>query len=292
MPAEPIYSFAALRNRLHVRGSLVALTAFRIGAGRSSRVNSNDLPVLRDSGGAPFVPGASLKGAFRARIEALVRAIHDDQARDLPGIEDHMRDEIMPLIQANRAVESDSLLSQQIWTKSTLIDLAFGAPWVAGRIFFKDALIDRSLWSGRVEVRNGVALNRDTETVEQGLLYDYEVVPAGMRFGFELAMENADDWQLGMVLLALRPWRNGDVQIGGFRSRGLGHVQLIDVKAHYTTIATPDDVLALLGYGDGGATRDLSLDDPDDVMRGWFEAFKRALSEPKKVIAEGARFDA
>jgi len=292
MPNEPIFSFAALRNRLHVRGSLVALTAFRIGAGRSSRVNSNDLPVLRDAAGAPFVPGASLKGAFRARVEALVRAIHDDQARDLPGIEEHMRDQIMPLIQTNRAAESDSLLSQQIWNKSTLIDLTFGAPWTAGRIFFKDGLIDRSLWAGRVEVRNGVALNRDTETVEQGLLYDYEVVPAGMRFGFELALENAADWQLGMVLLALRPWQNGDVQIGGFRSRGLGHVQLTDVAARFTTIQTPDDVLSLLGYGGGQASGELPLDEPDERMDGWFKAFKQALIAPTPAIEKGATFDA
>lgn len=292
MPDEPIYSFAALRNRLVVRGDLVALTAFRIGAGRDSRINSNNLPVLRDASGAPFVPGASLKGAFRARVESLVRAVHDDQARDLPGIEEHMRDEIMTL-----PTEDDRALSEQIWTKSTLIDLTFGAPWTAGRIFFKDAAIDRSLWMGRFEVRNGVALNRDTETAEQGLLYDYEVVPAGMRFDFELALENAAPWQLGMVLLALRPWQNGDVQIGGSRSRGLGHVQLLVNSARYTAIegdahSRAEAVLRLLGYGDGGTTSDLSLDQPDETIRTWFAAFKKALIDPGAMIAEGAAFNA
>src|SRR5215216_2517697 len=97
MANEPIYSFAALQNRLQVQGTLTAQTALRIGSGRSSDINGNDLPVLRDSLGAPFVPGASLKGAFRARVEALVRAVQPGQALDLPEIEEHMRDTIMPL---------------------------------------------------------------------------------------------------------------------------------------------------------------------------------------------------
>jgi len=299
---ESIYSFAAMQNQLVIRGNLVALTALRIGAGRSSTITGNDLPVLRDAMGAPFVPGASLKGAFRARVEALVRAVKPDQARDLPQIEEHMRDEIMTLrdkdpelrqlIQSNNLTKADQVFSHRAWTKSTLIDLTFGAPWVAGRIFFKDALVDRSLWFDQYEIRNGVALNRDTETVEQGLLYDYEVVPAGVRFAFELVLENAADWQLGMVLLALRPWQDGDMQIGGFRSRGLGHVQLTDVQARYTAIETPEDVLGLLGYGDKRPTSVLPLNEPDEQMKGWLAAFKQALIDPAKIIAEGATFDA
>jgi CRISPR-associated RAMP protein (TIGR02581 family) len=331
---EPIYSFAALQNRLHVRGNLVALTALRIGTGRSNDVIGNDLPVLRDSLGAPFVPGASLKGAFRARVEALVRAVvqdtdssHFQQLEDLSNelrkirgdttdaeqrrkLFDGKIQEIIPdgaaldfehLEQRTRAVSrfkqqnrdlSDEQFNTIIWKQSTLIDLTFGSPELAGRIFFKDALVDRSLWFDQFEIRNGVAINRDTETVEQGLLYDYEVVPAGMRFGFELVLENAAPWQLGMVLLALRPWQNGDVQIGGFRSRGLGHVQLTDLTGQYTAIQTVDDVLSLLGYGDESATRHLPLNDPDEQMTGWFEAFKQALITPQEAIAKGATFDA
>lgn len=307
MIEEPMFSFAALQNRLQIRGVLVAQTAIRIGSGRSNDVLGNDLPVLRDSLGAPFVPGASLKGAFRARVESLVRAVQPAQAFDLVQIEEYMRDAIMPiperdttiqnLTRTKKIAEADRKLSKRIWMKSTLIDLTFGAPWIAGRTFFKDALVDRSLWFDQFEIRNGVAINRDTETVEQGLLYDYEVVPAGMRFNFELTLENAAPWQLGMVLLALRPWQSGDVQIGGFRSRGLGHVQLIDVSATFTAIegdttARANAVLALLGYGDRSASGELPLDEPNETMNGWFQAFKQALINPQAAIEEGATSDA
>lgn len=283
MTSEPLASFAALRNRLTVRGDLVAATALRIGVGRDSSVIGNDLPVLRDSRGAPFVPGASLKGAFRARVEALVRTVAPDQALDLPAIEERMRTTIAELSddpsidqlrRRGQVAEADRRLSEAIWARSTMIDLTFGAPWVAGRVFFKDALVDHSLWFGQFEIRNGVALNRDTETVEQGLLYDYEVVPAGTRFQFELVMENAADWQLGMVLLALKPWERGEVQIGGFRSRGLGHVKLEVTRRRFVALreGNADDLLQLLGYGDEAGA------DIDDARAApWYAAFRDEL---------------
>ncbi len=97
MSREPIYSFAAVHNRLTVRGDLLALTALRIGAGRATEIIAADLPVLRDALGAPFIPGASLKGALRAQVEAVVRAIHPDQAFDLDQLETHMRQKISQL---------------------------------------------------------------------------------------------------------------------------------------------------------------------------------------------------
>ncbi|NWF81419.1 MAG: CRISPR-associated RAMP protein [Chloroflexi bacterium] len=260
MPDELDYSFAALRNRLTARGELAALSGLRIGAGRDSGVVGNDLPVLRDALGRPFIPGASLKGAFRARVEALVHSAAPDQARDLEAIERRMRDGMV-------ADKQDA----EIWRESTMIELTFGAPWIAGRIFFKDAPVRADLWFGQFEVRNGVALNRDTETVEQGLLYDYEVVPAGTRFEMELTLENAADWQLGMVLLALQPWERGEMQIGGFRSRGLGHVRLEGVTYRFSALrpGNADDVLAFL---DGGGQAPTA-----EQITAWKEAFREEL---------------
>lgn len=309
MATEPIYSFATLRNRLVVRGTLVALTGLRIGAGRASEVTSNDLPVLRDAVGAPFIPGASLKGAFRARVEALVRAVQPGQALDLLEIQDQMQgglvdqeakneselksgllthqeeQAIQRLIQARRNREADENLSMLIWKRSTLIDLTFGAPWIAGRIFFKDALVDRSLWFDQFETRNGVALNRDTETAEDQRLYDYEVVPAGTRFDFELILENAAAWQLGMILLALKPWERGEVQIGGFRSRGLGYVRLVGPgdrehpEVRFTSVQTIDDVLSLLADG-GGTEVDTTQ------LERWRTAFIAVLKDPELAHEE------
>jgi CRISPR-associated RAMP protein (TIGR02581 family) len=281
MADESIYSFATLRNRLVMRGTLVALTALRIGAGRASDVLGNDLPVLRDALRRPFIPGASLKGALRARTETLIRAVSpDDAVLDLEQLEQRTR-ELRAFRERNRDL-SDAEFSRMIWELSTVIDLTFGSPELAGRLFLKDALVEPSIWFDQFEVRNGVVLNRDTETAEEGLLYDYEVVPAGTRFDFELVLENADDWQIGMVMLALKPWERGEAQIGGFRSRGLGYVQLEIAQRHFIAVTDVDDVLRLL---EDGVT-----DTVDDVQaEAWYQAFRAKLRDLAQATTTGGQ---
>lgn len=290
MPESSLFShaFDVLHNRLVIRGKLLALTALRIGAGRSTETLGNDLPVLRDASNRPFIPGASLKGVFRARLEALIRAVAPNQALDLPSIEKRTSQ-----LRSKKETESwtTEKFEEEIWKGATLIDLTFGSPEIAGRLFFRDALIDPALWFDRFEVRNGVAINRDSETVEGSQLYDYEVVPAGMRFEFELTLENAAPWQLGMVLLALRPWQNEGVQLGGFRSRGLGYVKLEEVEMHYYEIA-PGDVDALLQMiCDAKTLAELEIaPTPTTVSEGqrqaWFQAFRTELTRQAQHHAE------
>jgi CRISPR/Cas system CSM-associated protein Csm3 (group 7 of RAMP superfamily) len=62
---------ANLRSRYHVIGRLVMDTALHIGGGREASTIT-DSPVVRDVTGEPFIPGSSLKGAFRAAVERLV----------------------------------------------------------------------------------------------------------------------------------------------------------------------------------------------------------------------------
>lgn len=336
MPKSSIYKHAAfdkLHNRLTISGTLVAQTGLRIGAGRSGDIAGSDLPVLRDGLGRIFIPGASLKGAFRARVEGLIRAVagsgepdfapiktlsrqlrekNADQAAqtaliekvqpagaalDLPQLEKRTA-AVRELLRANRSLD-DRLVDQLIFQSATLIDLTFGSPELAGRLFFRDAPVSIDLAAERVEIRNGVAINRDTETVEGGLLYNYEVVPAGTPFSFTLTLENADDWQLAMVLYALRPWVRGETQVGGFRSRGLGYVKLERATAHYVVVSTVDDVLRLIGAAEGGGATVLDLDallggaapsDPEnfpqaiELLKSWTTSFGKVLT---KISQEG-----
>lgn len=282
-------SFAVLRNRLHIKGSLKTLTALRIGAGRSSALIGSDLPVLRDSFHRPYIPGASLKGTLRSMIEALVRAINPSQALDLLELEARVKDlkqeleddeKLRDLQESSDPSGADLRRSQLIWERATLIDKTFGAPWIASHTFFKDAHIDPELWFGQYENRNGVGINRDTDTAQNSLLYNYEVVPAGLPFNFEVVMENVEAWQLGLLVLGLRPWLSGDVQVGGFRSRGLGYVRLINASYSYHEVeqGKPETVLALLGYS-STAQSEQSFDLNDERLKGWADAFVTRLKE-------------
>jgi CRISPR-associated RAMP protein (TIGR02581 family) len=154
-----------------------------------------------------------------------------------------------------------------------MIDQTFGAPWLAGRLFVKDAHVVEDYWFGQYEVRNGVAINRDTETQQGGFLYDYEVVPAGSRFQFELVLENAEEWQLGMIWRLLDPWRRGDIQVGGFRTRGLGYVRLEEPEGE-TTYSEIDSVDAVIDLLTGEA-------DPvtSELIATWTTAFRDRLKQ-------------
>jgi CRISPR/Cas system CSM-associated protein Csm3 (group 7 of RAMP superfamily) len=143
----------------------------------------------------------------------------------------------------------------------------------------KDLLVDTDLWFDQYQVRDGVAIDRDTETAAEHLLYDYEVVPADTSFRFELVIENAQPWQLGMVLLGLKAFEDGEIAIGGFRSRGLGTVQLEWAGRYYEVPRQGNpgrpDADWVIRYLEGQETGV----DARSKMNDWVKAFRQELAE-------------
>jgi CRISPR/Cas system CSM-associated protein Csm3 (group 7 of RAMP superfamily) len=72
-----LIDFSVFHSRLRVKGILHADTALRIGCGGSSEPTENDLPVLKDLHGYPYIPGSSFKGAYRAHLEKLLRGMDE-----------------------------------------------------------------------------------------------------------------------------------------------------------------------------------------------------------------------
>ena len=75
--------------------------------------------------------------------------------------------------------------------------------------------MQQDLWFDQYQQRDGVAIDRDTETASDGKLYDFEVVPAEVVFNFHAIVDNAADWQLGMLYLGLSAFEKGELTIGG-----------------------------------------------------------------------------
>lgn len=259
----------ALHNRLVLRGELLCQTAVRVGAGESNEPVGTGLPVIKDAFGYPFVPGSSLKGVLRSRVESFVRAINPGRkAACIPvgnkdgwcvrEISEHMDDE-------------------QIYKETCLVCRAFGSPWFASKIQIRDALlVDPNLWFGQYQVRNGVAIDRDTQTVSAKKLYDYEVVPAQTRFEFSLIAENLTDSQIGMLFVGLRPFERREISIGGGRSRGLGVVELRLPERKLFTVN--DDLERLFRFldGDQGTEVWTSLTDKE-IREMYLRAFRDEL---------------
>lgn len=238
--------FEVFRNRLEIKAILETVTALRISAGRSSEPIGSDLPVIKDALDRPLIPGSSFKGALRSRLESFLRGIHEDFAAN-PALEtewsitqeDMSKFKNQQVIKQDKPEEKEKELHQFILDNTDLISFLFGSPWLSSKLQIRDLTVHEpeDNWFGQYQDRDGVAIDRDTATAGDGKLYDFQVVPAGTPFDFHAVVENADDWQLGLLMIGLHQFETEQIPLGGGKSRGLGvvklevnHINWVDVR--------------------------------------------------------------
>ena len=265
----------ALHNRVELTGDLICRTAARIGAGRSNEPVGTDLPVIKDATGRPFIPGSSLKGVLRTYVESMVRAVYpaNRKAACLPVGPD--TDWCLSPAEAERLRDQDQA-DQAIYDQCCWVCQAFGSPWFASKIQVRDALVG-DLRFGQYQVRDGVAIDRDTQTAANRFKYDYEVVPAQTRFTVTILAENLTDDQVGMLCAGLRPFERQEIGIGGHRSRGLGVVELRWLERK--RFAVEGDLDRLFGFMEGRDDIWRPLTDTD-IRDVFFQAFRDKLKNP------------
>jgi len=211
--------FHHLERRWRLAGTLTTRTALRIGASDAG-LEGVDLPVLKDGRGYPMIPGASLKGAVRSTVEALVRGV---------GATSRALRACNPLL-----VEGDARgCGQHARGARASVDLTdhcavcrmFGSHVVASHVRFCDAHVrvgrDERL---PIELRDGVAIDRDLRRVYGAHKYDFEVVSPGTVFDVEIFIDNPQPWWMGLLAMGFDQVAEGFTAIGGFTSRGLGRV--------------------------------------------------------------------
>ena len=253
--------FDVLNSRLIISGQLETQTPLRIGAGNSTDVTGSDNPVMKDSRGNPIIPGSSLKGALRAYFEAILQTLQhqtnmnlvcnvltvpDDKDDNITCLSDELFKELK-LSPTERNIKK-SILDQRVVDESCLICRLFGSPWIGGKLFLRDLPLyedehGNRFWSGHYVFRDGVAIDRDTGTAADKRKYDFEAVPAGTRFDFKMQVDNADDLEMAIALLAVRTLERGQLQLGGARSRGTGWCRLVETKTEYEYYPNPLDLL-------------------------------------------------
>jgi CRISPR-associated RAMP protein (TIGR02581 family) len=239
--------FDVFKNRLELNGILTTVTALRISQGRSTEPIGSDLPVVKDSLGHPFIPGASFKGALRSRLESFLRGINPQLAIDpseLTG-SSWMR---WVKEQKKEFKKDDRALTEALLKDTDCVSQVFGSPWIAGKFQVRDLTVLPEAWFGQYQERDGVAIDRDTETAADGKLYDFQVVPAGTPFEFRAVVENAEDWELGLLMIGLHQFENEMIPLGGGRSRGLGVVKLQLDEMLWVKPNSPQDLMDYLKH--------------------------------------------
>ncbi|MBE3558150.1 MAG: CRISPR-associated RAMP protein [Ktedonobacteraceae bacterium] len=241
--SQAVQNRYVLRNRYVFRGKLVMQTALHIGGGRVT-LSHSDSPVVLTPDQKPFIPGSSFKGALRSTVEKMIP--------NLPGFstcalieldEDALKEarrggqKICPTVRQGEITakrranpeRAEEILQQAI---NDLCDtcLLFGSPFAAARLNVNDLYISSEEWSGIIQTRDGVAIDRDTEKARDRLKYDFEVVPAGATFDLEIVLENAGPKDVQLVCVGLSEFVHGFGVVGGKRSRGLGVSKLEELK--------------------------------------------------------------
>ncbi|MEC4985353.1 MAG: CRISPR-associated RAMP protein Csx7 [Oscillatoria sp. PMC 1068.18] len=283
--------FDVFKNRLEICGTLVTVTALRISAGRSTEPIGSDLPVIKDIYGQPLIPGASFKGALRSRLESFLRGIlgSDRHLVANPANEDEWSITAKEMKKLRERHSEDRTLTDAIIDQTDLVSHLFGSPWLASKFQVRDLTIEPDTWFGQYQERDGVAIDRDTETAADGKLYDFQVVPPGTSFEFQAVVENAAEWELGMLMLGLHQFETEQIPLGGGRSRGLGVVRLevekmrwVDVEDHPEFLL---EYLRKLVQKDPDAYED-ATDYKDHWVQKLIEYLNTKMSEVKTTAAQ------
>lgn len=220
--------FDIFRNRLEITGNLSTVTALRIGAGRDPEPTGSDLPVIKDAFDKPYIPGSSFKGAMRSRLESFLRGIlgSDRSMVANPANNNEWSITATEIKDLQKKYSNDAALTNAIIEQTDLISRLFGSPWLASKFQVRDLTVVADNWFGQYQERDGVAIDRDTEIAADGKLYDFQVVPAGTSFEFKAVVENAEEWELGLLVIGLHQFESEQIPLGGGSSRGLGVIKL------------------------------------------------------------------
>jgi CRISPR-associated RAMP protein (TIGR02581 family) len=221
----------SFKKKVRITGLLKFETAVHIGSGKEGEL-STDMGVLLEADGRPILPGSTLKGSFRSCAERLAEHLHLAACLLDKSLSQHANCVSGETDQAHRKQINESY--KQLKTESEKYEFIlknvchicylFGSPLHASRIFFSDGILTG--WSGALQKRDGVCIDRDTETARYGAKFDYEAVPAGAEFKIAIDIENPEDSELALIGAVLAEWKNG-FRLGGFTSRGLGKVQFV-----------------------------------------------------------------
>jgi len=282
-----------------LHGELSCDTGLHIGTGEHVSPGASDLPVAKDAVGHPFIPGSSLKGVLRSLAERLVSSLTPVECPIDPvrfgqkftscllHTESHFclstcqayKDEFTRK-QDRDEFRSDNEMTGWIRQHTCSICQFFGSPYLAGRVWVKDAFVSSEPLP--LEVRSGVAIDRDRRAAAAHLLFDLEVVSPTTGFDVEIRVENADRVELGLLFLVLDQLNQGELRLGGRGSAGLGWVQFQRTQVVHLAADEGDDAIyraRLLNYLLGQDVGILPASEADALWQDAKAAFAQRIRE-------------
>ncbi|GAB4213096.1 MAG: RAMP superfamily CRISPR-associated protein [Synechococcales cyanobacterium] len=177
-----------IKSRWLITGTLVTETPLHVGGiGQDPIV---DLSLAVDGQGNYYIPGTSLAGALRGWMTGTG---------------------------SNTSEKSEV---EQLWG----FQQANGDGGHASFILVEDAPIKTRF----TEIRDGVGIDRISGTAAEGIKFDRAVLPRGTEIPLELTIEDPDRHLASseLTLDVLMALEQGEISLGGAKTRGLGRVTL------------------------------------------------------------------
>jgi CRISPR-associated RAMP protein (TIGR02581 family) len=259
--------FDTLSNRCVIKARLQAEGALHIGSGMAGV--ATDAPFVR-MGNAPYIPGSSLRGTLRSTVERLIQAIRPEEKFCLNF--NHAVDCASSPEQAKEREEKEKREQKEVKAEDLrfcAICGFFGSTTVASRFKISDAVQSAAKPKEPVR-RDGVGIDRDTETARDQIKYDFEVLDPGCEFDVTLQVENSEDADRAILYVMLLEMKNG-FDVGGKRSRGLGRMKLME---GYTVSCLGDEFgHPLKAYLKEGKLKTVESDDFERQLRVSFLRF-------------------
>lgn len=227
--------FDKFTNRFEIEGELEAVTAIHVGtAQKGMGILAHRQSFYRNSQGLPIIPGSSLKGAMRSFLE---RYLASELGKTVfpggnictpekPCIGENIPEEEKP----KNDKEWGEYLFDKEKGKLCVICRLFGTKESSAKLYIRDARVLEETFDNAYEIRSGNSIDRDLGISTGGFKYEVELVPEGTRFSFKMILENIDKAEENCVKLLMRALENSMIPIGGMKTRGLGEMQLVNVK--------------------------------------------------------------
>lgn len=237
--------FSIFKNKYKFSGNLVVLTALHIGSGIEE--NGLDAPFITIDGDSKnknfYIPGSSFRGYLSTKLERLLA--HENGFKFLDkGTKEELNEADAKLIfgYTNLQKENESIknriLKKLNYNKEDKKDKEENYYSMSGRIHISDMLIVSDVDSIK---RDGIKIDRETGATETGGKFDYNVIPLGAKFKFEMELDNVEEYQLDLIKLALKDILEEDL-FGGKLSRGIGKCKLVIDSIEYVDDKNKEDI--------------------------------------------------
>jgi len=221
-------------NRYRITGTLTSRSPLHIGSGFCEPGEPNEQGeatkvnlIARDFRGLPYIPGSALKGVMRHWLLHVLGGLAGNWADTNSYSNDELDD--------NGNIQDQQL--EKVRSSFSWLELLFGTPWHAGKIDVWDCPCITTVQSANDALTNwspdrltyqetSVAIDPETGTAAEHLLYTSEVVPEGISFQVSICGQNLDDLEIGMLLLALQAFNSEiyPLSLGAKAGRGYGRM--------------------------------------------------------------------